>query len=336
MNLSLTFDIPAGAYVDLPLVYAVGDSPLTINWGDGSVNAIRSHTYAADGRYTVQVSPTVGLTGFGAQNWTGANYLISLNSWGTVSRTFTNLDYAFNGATNLISVPPTIPRGITSMNSMFYNASSFNGDISRWNTSKVQNMNSMFYGATIFNGYIGAWDTSNVQNMNSMFLNASIFNSDISRWNTSKVSDMYGIFAGARNFNQPIGAWNTSNVLSMSWMFNIATMFNQPIGAWDTSNVNYMSSMFNGATSFNQPIGAWNTSKVLSMSYMFYSATSFNQPIGAWDTSNVRDMRGMFSGMFSGDYQKFSSYNMKITINGWNKKVRLTTPSSAFEFPFPP
>jgi surface protein len=41
-----------------------------------------------------------------------------------------------------------------------------------------------------FNGDISKWDISNVENMNTMFWNSK-FNSDISNWNVSKVEIMW-------------------------------------------------------------------------------------------------------------------------------------------------
>ena len=57
---------------------------------------------------------------------------------------------------------------ITDM-SDYFRASSFNGDISGWDTSSVENMSYMFYNASSFNGDMSNWDTSNVQNMSNMF-----------------------------------------------------------------------------------------------------------------------------------------------------------------------
>ena len=65
---------------------------------------------------------------------------------------------------------------------MFQGATSFNGDLSAWNTSSVTDMWSMFNGATSFNGDLSAWDVSSVTDMDWMFYGATSFNQDLCAW----------------------------------------------------------------------------------------------------------------------------------------------------------
>ena len=171
---------------------------------------------------------------------------------------------------------------VTTMERMFQMAEAFNQPIGNWNTSKVTDMTAMFSSASAFNQDIGSWDTSSVTNMRLMFSVSSSFNQDISNWDTSNVTDMNRMFLMAEAFNQPIGNWNTSNVSHMWNMFHGASAFNQYIGNWDVSNVTNMNSMFEDAAAFNRSIGNWNTGKVVEMNRMFYKATSFNQDLSGW------------------------------------------------------
>ena len=49
---------------------------------------------------------------------------------------------------------------LTEMQFMFRNASSFNSDLSQWDTSSAQNMIYMFQNATSFNQNLIEWDVS--------------------------------------------------------------------------------------------------------------------------------------------------------------------------------
>ena len=71
---------------------------------------------------------------------------------------------------------------IVSMELLFNDNKTFNGDITGWNVSSARNMRSMFLGATSFNQPIGNWEFPNVENMNRMFSNATSFNQDLSKW----------------------------------------------------------------------------------------------------------------------------------------------------------
>merc|ERR1712048_779545 len=89
---------------------------------------------------------------------------------------------------------------------------SFNGDLSKWDVSSVTSMTSMFSQATLFNGDLSKWDVSSVTGMSSMFDTAILFNSDLSKWDVSSVKAMSSMFHTAKNFNQTIcrAAWVNS------------------------------------------------------------------------------------------------------------------------------
>ena len=150
-----------------------------------------------------------------------------------------------------------------------------------------------FGGKSTFDGDISKWNTEKVTNMDHMFESASAFNQDIGSWNTAQVTDMESMFYSASAFNQDIGSWNTAQVTNMEYMFHSASAFNQDIGSWNTAKVTDMRYMFYTASAFNQDIGSWNTAKVTTMMYVL-SASAFNQDIGSWNTAQVTTMEICF------------------------------------------
>ena len=104
------------------------------------------------------------------------------------------------------------------------------GDLT--DTSNVTDMSNMFYDAFSFNSDISNWDVSNVTNMNNMFYNAEKFNQDISKWEVGNVQNMVHMFESAAKFNQDLGNWKVGNVTDMSNMFFYASQFNQDLSGW--------------------------------------------------------------------------------------------------------
>ena len=285
-----------------------------IDWGDGTMQTVTTpgpHTYdyGEDGIYTVKVRGSVEAYNsieYGTTISERAK-LISVDSWGDVG--FISMYTAFTQAENLIIVPNHTEglESVVDMTGMFAGATSFNHDISNWDTGNVTNMLGMFFTARLFNQDIGDWETGNVTDMSSMFYEANVFDQDIGNWDTRNVTDMNFMFFEANVFNQKIGSWNTEKVTNMNCIFARASSFNQDIGNWNTGNVTSMACMFNNASAFNQDIGDWDTKNVTDMNSMFWEATSFNQDIGAWSTGNVTNMRHMF--------YNASSFNQNLS--GW-------------------
>ena len=326
-----------------------------VDWGEGSgfenvTTGDVFHAFASAGEHTIRFKT---LNDIYINDRGGKEKYTSIEQWGTAIWNAA-MDSAFRGASNLTmnsSAGTPDMSAVTSMSSMFNGASSFNGDISGWNTARVADMSRMFFNATAFNQDIGRWNTATVTNMNSMFsgtlgavttsfngdisgwntasvtnmsgmfFNATAFNQDIGRWNTVSVTDMESMFRSATAFNQDIGRWNTASVTDMSNMFERASAFNGDIGNWNVETVTHMASMFSGATAFNQDIGGWNTEKVTSMWRMFRGATAFNQNIGGWNTAKVTNMSGMFS--FT------TAFNQDI--GGWNVEAVTSSMDGMFE-----
>jgi len=113
-------------------------------------------------------------------------------------------------------------------------------------TSNIVDMRELFSentGLEKFNGNISGWNVSNVEDMSYMFYKSQ-FNGDISKWDVSNIEDMTGMFTFS-SFNQDISKWNVSKVIDMEKMFK-DTPFNQDISKWNLSNVKYKEDMLTG------------------------------------------------------------------------------------------
>jgi hypothetical protein len=101
-----------------------------------------------------------------------------------------------------------------------------------WKTGRVTDMAGLVNGKyagfalkSTFNGNISKWDTSHVTNFRHMFFSAAKFNQDISEWNISSSSDMTSMFEGASMFNIDISSWDASSATKTQNMFRNATSF---------------------------------------------------------------------------------------------------------------
>ena len=86
-------------------------------------------------------------------------------------------------------------RSTATSRSGMYSAQSraFDGDISKWDVSRVVKMSVMFHGAASFNGDISKWDVFSAINRDVMFHGVASFNGDISKWDVSSANMDVGL-----------------------------------------------------------------------------------------------------------------------------------------------
>ena len=150
------------------------------------------------------------------------------------------------------------------------------GTMPNWNTSLVEDMSGWtgsvsqgFGDKSTFNGDISKWNTGKVTNMGCYVLFR--FCVQPRHWELEhSASDDYAENVSCRFCVQPRHwEWNTEEVTTMRAMLNSASAFNQDIGSWNTAQVADMRYMFRYASAFNQDIGSWNTAQVTDMRLCF-------------------------------------------------------------------
>ena len=175
-----------------------------------------------------------------------------------------------------------------------------------WDMSNVVSVRGMFEGSS-FNGYVSKFDMSSVQDCSAMFKNSKAFNQWIDSWfdGTNSLTNTSSMFEGAEAFNNKVASWDMSSVQDCSAMFKNTKVFNKWVDSLfngSSNAVTNMSSMFEGAKAFNNKVASWNLVSVEDVSSMFKNCTSFNKSLYNWfkkDSSknySVKNMSSMFEG----------------------------------------
>ena len=72
-----------------------------------------------------------------------------------------------------------------------------------WNVAQVDGMIWMFFQASTFNQDMSKWDVDKVTNIQNMFSAVSTFSKrDLSKWNVDELTNMEMMFSGATSFKQ--------------------------------------------------------------------------------------------------------------------------------------
>jgi surface protein len=145
--------------------------------------------------------------------------ILDTKQWGDV--VWSSFERAFFGCSNMKVTATDVPNlsSVTTMYTMFQNASSANPDTSNWDVSSVTNMSFMFFNTSSANPDTTNWDVSSVTNMSLMFYEASSANPDTSNWDVSNVTEMRKMFRSASSANPDTSNWDVSSVTNMEYMF---------------------------------------------------------------------------------------------------------------------
>ena len=194
----------------------------TIDWGDGTVEDITEqtavlfeHTYASAGTYKVAIQgdfPSINMYSiFVNLGILETAKLVSLDQWGSIvwQRLYGGFSYCVNMVYNASDAPNLSECG--NISRLFAGATSFNGDLSNWDTHNVNNMAGTFREASSFNGDISTWDTANVITMFQMFKEASVFDQDLGGWEIKSVASFNGMLdnsgMSSDNLNATLIGW---------------------------------------------------------------------------------------------------------------------------------
>ena len=317
-----------------PVITLVGSSTINITVGDSFTDPGATATDNVDGDITslIIAASTVDTSSAGTYSIrynvsdAAGNAAADVQRTIVVSAAASNSDniYFENGTCQCPNATVGDTAVIGGVTYTAVNNSTIAGQIANGNvnlcTTLVTNMFNVFDKKSSFNSDISFWDTSNVTSFRQMFRLATSFNQNINSWDTSSATDMMDVFYGTTSFNQNISSWDVSSVTRMDRMF-AESGFNKDISGWDTSSVTNMYGLFTNASSFNQDISGWDTSNVTEMRQMFLGATAFNQNLSDWCVSGI-----------SAEPELFSSGSSLTTSNKpiWGKEftVALTTGSN--------
>ena len=143
------------------------------------------------------------------------------------------------------------------------------------------------YNATTFELDLSGWDTSHVTNMRYMFSNSG-YNAtkwdigDLSGWDTSQVTDMVGMFYNA---GPNATTWNSIGTLKV-YATNIQNMFN------NCKNVNVTLNIYSNPTNYNNTFTNAATVQGSGITVNYSSTTTNIDAIIATKSSSSNVVKG--------------------------------------------
>jgi surface protein len=130
------------------------------------------------GIYTLEVTPkaTGGFNRIEFNNSGDKLKITDITSWGNIA--WSSFENAFRGASNLTGTYTDKPnlQNLTNMSLMFFQASSFNGNVTNWDVSNINTMRAMFRDCFVLNPNTSNWDVSKCYRYVSNVSRNSTFN----------------------------------------------------------------------------------------------------------------------------------------------------------------
>lgn len=195
------FAILIDTTLDSDLVFTVQffTDPLdltVITWGDGNITLVEgtdnveSHTYASGGQYVVTVDNIVNR--YHSIAFTKNDKIIDVLQWGTFTGTGVRFCTNLNDSLSAIDEPDWSQFPVYNLAHGIFRGSIFVDGVSHWfqETSNNNVAQRMFQGNTSYNEDLSGWDTSGFTSMASMFNGCSSFDQSLASWNISSCTTM--------------------------------------------------------------------------------------------------------------------------------------------------
>lgn len=121
---------------------------------------------------------------------------------------------------------------MTDMSRMFSGAKAFNGNITDYDVSKVEDFRFMFNHAHSFSQPIGGWNVT-TRNYELFFNRAYSFDADLSSWRPCSTpnTNMFRMFSDTHSFNSDLSSWRYVTPSSEA-AFENAYKFRSDLSSW--------------------------------------------------------------------------------------------------------
>lgn len=191
-----------------------------VDWGAGSiyggVSGNTSYRYQQPGTYTIKI--TGDFPGIDFENNGDAQKLLSVDQWGDID--WESMEGAFAGCRNMEVLAQDIPdlSNVESAARMFAYCSNLVGNetFKDWETKTLQDMSSMFFEADSFDQNISQWSTSNVTDFSGTFYRAVAFDQNLGNWSVGKTTSMSNMFfqsgMSTSNYDSTLIGWSAQEL----------------------------------------------------------------------------------------------------------------------------